>query len=172
MRAVFTTVSAIVLVAGLVVFISSRNGARVADVPGPAVSPAANATALYGKPIEVPARALATARRFIQTAVLRSDVAASWKLATPKERGGLTRAQWSTGDIPVVPYPRKGFSGARFKIVRSRQHDILIQVLLTSHTLGVPPSVDFLEMVPSGDRWLVSYWAPRGVNPPVPAAQP
>jgi hypothetical protein len=171
-RAVFTTVSVIVLVAGLVVFLSSRNGAPSATVPGPAIVSPPSATALYGTRIPLPPQALATARRFIQTAVLRAHVGAAWALATPKERGGLTRAQWDTGDIPVVPYARKGFSGARFTIARSRQHDILIQVLMTSHTLGVKPSVDFLELVPSGSRWLVSYWAPRGENPPVPAAQP
>jgi hypothetical protein len=74
--------------------------------------------------------------------------------------------------MPVVPYPRKGLSGARFKILRSRQRDVLIQVLLTSHTLGVKPSVDFLELVPSGGRWLVTYWAPQGQNPPLPSATP
>jgi hypothetical protein len=169
-RAVFSTLAVIVLITGLVVFISSRNDGRAADVPGPAVSPTANS---YGKPIKLPPQAVRTARMFIQTAVLRTDAEAAWKLTTAKERGGLTQAQWRTGDIPVVPYPRKGVSGARFKIARSRQHDVLIQVLLTSHTLGVKPSVDYLEMVPSGGgRWLVDYWAPQGVNPAVPAAQP
>lgn len=170
-RAVFTTVSVIVLVAGLVVFLTSRNGPS-AGAPGPAVASPTSATALYGKRIAMPPQAVATARKFIQTAVLRANVGAAWALTTPKERAGFTRAQWDTGDIPVVPYTRKGFSGARFTIARSRQRDILIQVLLSSHTLGVKPSVDFLEMVPSGGRWLVSYWAPRGENPPVPAAQP
>jgi len=127
---------------------------------------------INGQPIKLPRAAVHAAQRFIQTAVLRQDVAASWDMATPKERGGLSRAQWNTGNIPVVPYPRRGFSGARFQTVRSRQRDILLQVLLTSHTLGVKPSVDFLELVPRGGRWLVAYWAPRGENPPVPAAQP
>jgi hypothetical protein len=74
--------------------------------------------------------------------------------------------------MPVVPYPRKGFSGARFTIIRSRLHDVLIQVLLSSHTLGVKPTVNFLELVPSGGRWLVTYWAPQGENPPLPSATP
>jgi hypothetical protein len=171
-RTVFATVAGIVLVAGLVVFINSRNGVRVADVPGSALAPAQNATALYGKPIKMPPEAFATARRFVQTAVLRNDVAAAWNIVTPKVRGGLTHAQWDTGTIPVVPYPRERFGGAKFKVDRARQRDILLEVLLSSHKLGVPPTDDFLEMVPRGGRWLVSYFAPRGQNPPVPAAQP
>ena len=172
-RTVLSAVAAIVLVTGLVLFVESRHSASVASgTGGPAIASPQSPTALYGTPIKLPPAAVQTAQKFIRTAVLRKDVAASWALATPKERGGLTHAQWNTGDIPVVPYQHKGFSGARFTIVRSRQRDILLQVLLTSHTLGVKPSVDFLEMVPRGGRWLVTYWAPRGENPPVPAAQP
>jgi hypothetical protein len=171
-RAVFTTVSVIVLIAGLVVYVSSRDGARVAAGDGPAVAPTKSAEQLYGPEIKLPPEAVRTARRFIQTAVLRQDTAASWVLVTPKERAGTSEAQWDRGDMPVVPYPRKGFSGARFNIIRSRQRDVLIQVLLSSHTLGVKPTTDFLELVPSGGRWLVTYWAPQGQNPPLPSANP
>jgi hypothetical protein len=171
-RAVFTTVAVVVLIAGLVVFITSRNGVREASSPGPATAPPPSAAKLYGPRITLPPEAEQTARRFIQTAVLRHDTAASWALVTPKERAGTSQAEWAKGNMPVVPYPRKGFSGARFNVVRSRQRDILIQVLLSSHTLGVKPSTDFLELVPSGGRWLVTYWAPQGQNPPLPSATP
>jgi hypothetical protein len=170
-RLVFTTVSVIVLLAGLVVYISSRHGGE-ASSPGSALAATPSAAKLYGSQITLPPEAVHTARRFIQTAVLRHDPAASWALVTPKERAGTSQAQWDKGNMPVVPYPRKGLSGARFKILRSRQRDVLIQVLLTSHTLGVKPSVDFLELVPSGGRWLVTYWAPQGQNPPLPSATP
>jgi len=171
-RAVFTTISVIVLIAGFVVYVSSRNGVKLADSPGSPLASTPSQTALYGKPIAVPPKAVATARKFIQTAVLRTDVAAAWPLVTPKVRGGLTRAQWNTGTIPVVPYPSEKFGGAKFKIDRSRQRDILIEVLLSSHKLGVAPIDDFIELVPRGGRWLVQDFVPRGVNPPVPAAQP
>src|SRR6185312_7438006 len=95
-RAVFTTVSVIVLIAGLVVYGSSRDGAKVAEQ-------------LYGPEIAAPKSALRTAQKFIQTAVQRNDVGAAWALVTPHMRGGLTRAQWNTGNIPVVPYPREKF---------------------------------------------------------------
>lgn len=47
---------------------------------------------------------------FVATAVRRHDVAESYGLVTPQERGGMTRAQWAKGDIPVYPYPARGTS--------------------------------------------------------------
>ena len=128
--------------------------------------------AQYGKPDPLPPAAVRTAQKFIQTAVLRKDVAASWAITTTTERAGFTRAQWATGNIPVVPFPRQKFGSAKFKIDRSRQRDILLEVLLTSKKLGVAPIDDFIELVPQRQGWLVTYFAPRGVNPPVPSAQP
>jgi hypothetical protein len=171
-RAVFSTLAVIVLVTGLVLFVESRHPASVASATGGPAVYTASQTALYGKPIPLPPKAVRTAQKFIQTAVLRKDVAASWALTTPKERAGFSQTRWDAGDIPVVPFPSLKFSGARFKIDRSRVRSILLEVLLTSHKLGVAPSDNFLELVPSGHGWLVSYYAPVGENPPVPAAQP
>ena len=172
-RAVFSTVSVIVLVAGVIVYASSRNPVKEATTPGSALAAPPNAEKLYGPKIAVPKQALTTARRFIDAAVLREDVAAAWPISTAKVHGGLTKARWDTGNIPVVPYPRQKFGGARFKVDRSRQRDILLEVLLSSHKLGVQPVDFFMELVPAGPgRWVVQNYAPRGVNPPIPAAQP
>jgi hypothetical protein len=164
-RAVFSAIAVIVLVAGVVVYASTRNSVKVADTP--------NAEQLYGPKIAMPKPALTTAKRFIDAAVLRKDVAAAWGISTAKVHGGLSRARWDTGAIPVVPYPAQKFGGARFKVDRSRQRDILLEVLLTSHKLGVQPTDFFMELVPAGGgTWVVQNYAPRGVNPPIPAAQP
>jgi hypothetical protein len=172
-RSVLVTISVIVLVAGVVVYASSRNGVKVADAPGSALASQPNAEKLYGPKIAVPKRALATAKRFIDAAVLRKDVAAAWAISTANVHGGLTKARWDSGVIPVVPYPREKFGGARFKVDRSRQRDILLEVLLSSHKVGVAPVDFFMELVPGGGgRWVVQNYAPRGVNPPLPAAQP
>jgi hypothetical protein len=172
-RAVLSTVAVIVLVAGVIVYASSRNGVKVADTPGSALAAKPNAEKLYGPTITVPKQALSTAKRFVDAAVLRKDVAAAWAISTAKVHGGLTRARWDTGAIPIVPYPREKFGGARFKVDRSRQRDVLLEVLLSSHKSGVQPVDFFMELVPAGGgRWLVQNYAPRGVNPPVPAAQP
>jgi hypothetical protein len=42
---------------------------------------------------------------WIETAVRREHVGESWALTHPELRRGFTRAQWSTGSIPAVPYP-------------------------------------------------------------------
>jgi hypothetical protein len=172
-RAVFSTVAVIVLVAGVIVYASSRNSVKVATTPGPAIAPTPSAAKLYGPKIALPNQALATAKRFVDAAVLRKDVAAAWAISTPNVHGGLTRARWDTGSIPVVPYPSEKFGGARFKVDRSRQRDVLLEVLLSSHKSGVQPVDFFMELVPAGaGTWVVQNYAPRGVNPPVPAAQP
>lgn len=172
-RAVFSTVAVIVLVAGVIVYASTRDSVSVAHVPGSALAATPNAQRLYGPTIATPKRALDTAKRFIDAAVLRKDVSAAWAISTANVHGGLTRARWDTGNIPVVPYPREKFGGARFKVDRSRQRDILLEVLLSSHKSGVQPVDFFMELVPAGGGgWLVKNYAPRGVNPPVPAAQP
>ena len=45
---------------------------------------------------------------FVRTAVRRNDLAASWHLIHPNLKQGMTKEQWLTGDIPVVPFPAKG----------------------------------------------------------------
>src|SRR5579871_2940925 len=74
-RAVLSTISVIVLVAGVIVYASSRNGVKVADVPGSAIAPLPNQAKLYGPKIALPKEALGVAQKFIDDAVLRKDVA-------------------------------------------------------------------------------------------------
>src|SRR5579871_6224491 len=81
-RAVLSTVSVIVLVAGVIVYASSRNGVKVADVPGSALAAQPSQAKLYGPKIAMPKEALTVARRFIDGAVLRKDVAAAWAIST------------------------------------------------------------------------------------------
>ena len=50
----------------------------------------------------------ATLDVFVNHAVKRKDVAKSYDVVTPELRGGMTRAQWSRGEIPVYPYPAAG----------------------------------------------------------------
>jgi hypothetical protein len=48
---------------------------------------------------------LTVVRRFIDTAVSGEDIDASWDLVSPDFRAGLTRKQWASGEMPVVPFP-------------------------------------------------------------------
>ena len=172
-RAVFTTVSVIVLLAGLVVYVSSRDGVRVADDARLGDRDAAE----RGQALRAADHAAAAGARNGAAASSRPPSCAP----TSRPRGRSSRRTCAAASpgrsgipatIPVVPYPREKFGGAKFKIDRSRQRDILLEVLLTSHKLGVAPIDDFVELVPRRGRWLVQDFSPRGVNPPIPAAQP
>ena len=47
---------------------------------------------------------------FVRTAVRRHNLEASWPLIHPNLKQGLSKKEWLTGDIPVVPFPAKGSS--------------------------------------------------------------
>ena len=136
----------------------------------PPLRAGADAAALApGRPERVPltresrAAALATAERFLETAVQRKDLAESWGLAHPELRQGMTRAEWLTGDIPVVPYP---VATARWKLDFSYRDSIGIQVLLepreNSGERAMAFAMELRTTTAAPRRWLVSSWAPMG----------
>ncbi len=166
----FAALAAAVLVAGLAVrYEQVHPGGAVYRSPGP--NPFTAQESDYGKVIPLPAGAESLAKRFISTAVLRTDTAASYSLVTPQLRAGYTRAAWANGDIPVQPFPKSAFGGARDHVVRSRSKSVLFLVAIGSTKPSVKAGEYFLELVPVQGRWLVSYWAPKGVQPPLPSNQ-
>jgi hypothetical protein len=121
------------------------------------------------------AAAVLTARRFLETAVLRRNVEDSWELVHPELRQGMTRAEWSTGDIPVTPYP---VDSARWRLGYSHEREVGLEVYVLPKTGSEVRSMVFdLELKAAGRgserRWLVSSWSPRGgtlfAAPPVPS---
>jgi hypothetical protein len=112
------------------------------------------------------AHALATAANFVTHAVARRKVEAAYDLAHPSLRSGITRAEWRTQDIPVVPYPVRE---ARWKIEYSYEDALGLQVMLFP-TAGsrLRPELFVMELKPSGHgkahKWLVSSWAPTGMT--------
>jgi hypothetical protein len=119
---------------------------------------------LVKAPLSTEARRVAI--RFIQTAVAREDLAEAWTLVGPNLRGGLTRAEWVTGNNPVVPYPIERLDVAPYKVDASYTTSALIEVaLLPRKNAGVRAQVFFLELkkLGAGDesRWVVDNWVPR-----------
>jgi hypothetical protein len=119
------------------------------------------------------ARVLATAANFVTHAVARRKVEEAYDLVAPSLRGGLTRAQWRSGTIPVVPFP---VEQARWRLEYTDEDAIGLQVLLLpTEGSGLRPELFDMELAPSGrggkQRFLVTSWAPRGVaSGGVPAA--
>jgi hypothetical protein len=114
------------------------------------------------------AQALTTAANFVKTAVARRHVERSWQLASPSLRQGYTRAEWSGGEIPVVPYP---VAQARWKLDYSYPDALGLQVLLYPEPgSGMRPNLFLMELKPVGDRahrhWVVDSWLPSGVANP------
>lgn len=110
--------------------------------------------------------ALATARTFLQTAVAREHVARSWPLVHPKLRQGLTKRQWATGSIPIVPYP---VDVARWRLGYSTVEAVGFEVLLLPAAgASLQPQAFDIELMQLGSgkarRWMVSSWAPRSAG--------
>jgi hypothetical protein len=122
------------------------------------------------------AAVLDVAQRFVTSAVVRSRVAESWELAHPDLRQGLTRREWTTGDIPVVPYP---VDSARWRLGYSYADRVGLEVyVLPRPGARVRAMVFDMELKPAGSgegrRWRVSSWVPRssGARQPPPPSSP
>ena len=107
-----------------------------------------------------------TVQQFVQTAVVRKDLARAWPLASPLMRQGMTRRDWERGDIPVQPYPAAAFESAawqlRYRSERTLGIDIMVQPKEGS---GGPVAVYSAELTAAGSgpprRFLVDYWIPQ-----------
>lgn len=123
------------------------------------------------------AAVLDVAQRFVTSAVLRTGVAESWELAHSDLRQGLTRREWTTGDIPVVPYP---VDTARWRLGYSYVDRVGLEVYVFPRPGERVRAMVFdmeLKSQRSGDgrRWRVASWAPRasgqGQPPPPPSPE-
>ena len=111
------------------------------------------------------------AGRFILTAVARKNLAASYKLVHPDLKQGMTLAQWTKGDIPVVYYPTGNLDFASYKIDHSLADDVVLEVLLVpGKGSDQKPASFFIGLKRVGGEkgpWKVYYWAPN-FRPAVP----
>jgi hypothetical protein len=120
--------------------------------------------------VSVDPQARRVAGRFILTAVARQNLAESYDLAHPELRNGFTRAQWKTGNIPVIPFPASDLDFASFKVEYSFANEVVLKVLLVPAGTNVTPASFFIGLKRVGGKdgpWRVYYWAPN-VKPAVP----
>lgn len=119
------------------------------------------------KKAPLPKEAKQVAIRFVQTAVARENLEEAWELVGPNLRGGLTRAEWITGDNPVVPYPIDQLAVAPYKIDESFVDSALLEVaLLPRDGANIRSQIFFLGLKRVGEgentHWIVDNWVPRG----------
>ena len=153
-----------VAVAGAFVSIFYWNTATVVETPRHGQAD------VYVPPIPVKMAAaerravIATAARFVETAVKRDHAERAYELVGPNLRNGTTRAHWRDGDIPVIPYP---VDDARWKFDYSYTDEIGLQVAVFPEAgEEVRPMVFNMSLraVGAGSKrhWLVDSWSPRG----------
>jgi hypothetical protein len=133
--------------------------------------PMSNAPARLAEPEPKPEKltrkgandALRVAAQFINTAVTRHHVEASWPLSSRALRAGYTRRTWSRGEIPVVPYP--SVREARWQLDYSIHNAMGLKVALFPRPgTRVQPAVFYIDLKRVGrgsDRhWVVDGWQP------------
>jgi hypothetical protein len=116
------------------------------------------------------------AQQFVATAVLRNHPERSYDLTDAAFHQGMTRAEWRTGNIPVVPYPRKALAVVKWKLDYSYKDRVGLKVSFQpKRTATVGGMVFNIELhragTPGHRRWLVGYWTPAGLEGPAPVRQ-
>lgn len=127
------------------------------------------------KKVPVSDEAKAVATKWILGAVSREDLAGTFDLTHADIRGSMTRAEWESGNIPVIPYPVDKIYEGRWRVDYSYEDEALLEVGLIPSEKASERALTFyigLKKVGEGAdaRWVVNYWSPR-YRPPVPVAQ-
>jgi hypothetical protein len=108
------------------------------------------------------------ARKFIETAVARKNLAQAYSLVTEQIRQGQSLKSWKTGNIAVIPYPVDAVKYAPMKIDFSYPNEAQIEVaLLPKPGSNVRGQLFLMDLVRQDGKWLVNSWVPRA-SPPVP----
>lgn len=127
------------------------------------------------KKVPVSDDAKSVAEQWIMGAVTRRDLKGTYDLTHQDIRGSMTRDEWETGNIPVVPYPADKIYEGRWRVDYSYEDEALLEVGLIPGEGQSERALTFyigLKRVGEGAnaRWVVNYWSPR-YRPPVPLAQ-
>ena len=177
-------VSALVLIAGVVAFVTVRLGSSDSSSSAVGTVPSGygsedfdpSATIPTPKESDVPKEAREAAGEFVLAAVGREDLPKAWKLADKelKDACACTYKEWLTGDIPVQYFPTKGLEGAAFSVNEVSDGRVVLEVLLTpgANKDGLKATAFYIGLRQRGGKdapWLVDYWAPVNVVA-VPAA--
>jgi hypothetical protein len=114
-------------------------------------------------------QAVAIGRRFLLSAVVRRDLNWAYDHVHPSLKGTMSRAEWNTGAIPVIPCDASNASTTAFIPKFSLQREVEFEVALIPKPNSVycgTRAVRFYMALqrehdqPNG-RWLVSYWEPN-----------
>ena len=119
-----------------------------------------------------PVAADTVARRFIDGAVLRHDLSASYELLTVAARGRTDRATWLTGNIPVVPIVPRSARVRRYDVLSVYLNPQGTKLTTTYAVAGTRPGASGLILLGQGTvfmrretgAWRVEAYLPVGVG--------
>ncbi len=98
---------------------------------------------------------------FVVHAVARHGVAKSYDLVTPYLRGGTDRKHWSSGSIPVYPYPAAGKKFHHWKLDYVDSGDVGIELMLEPRKgANTGPVIFNIDLKRGHGRWLVDSFLP------------
>jgi hypothetical protein len=111
------------------------------------------------------AAAESTLGKFVRSAFIRRDLAASWPLATAHMKLGTSHADWLSGDLPVVPYPANAFRTfgltPKYSYKGVLGYDVLVLPKATTAGSTAGQQVYACELHDVRGSWLVDFCYPR-----------
>jgi hypothetical protein len=118
--------------------------------------------------------AIAIARKFLTTAVVRKNLDWAYDHVHPNLKGRMSRKEWDKGTIPVIPFDAQNAGTTAFIPMFHLREEVefLIFLVPKRHAVyaGDQPRQFFIALERERDtprgRWLVSYFEPD-YRPPV-----
>jgi hypothetical protein len=157
-------------VVALIVFVILPNkptkDAKISNVPAQLAKPDPK------RPVDP--EAIKIAREFLLTAVVRKNLNWAYDHVHPNIKGRMSRKEWDTGNIPVIPCDAQNANTTAFITQFSYQREVEFEIALVPkpHSVycGARPVRFYIALQRDHDkpngRWLVSYWEPHW-RPPV-----
>ena len=97
---------------------------------------------------------------FVNHAVKRQDVAASYDVVAPELKEGITRKEWATGDIPAYPYPARGTTHG-WTILYVTRDEVAVNLILRPKPGVKMRGILFnLYLRPAHGKWLIDSFMP------------
>jgi len=158
-------VSGIVFLAGVVAIITVY-ATRGSSTPAAVNPPSNSSNTTPPKHVKAAADALGVARKFLETAPLRTNMAEAYTLVGPNLKAGTSPQEWKKGNNPVVPYPANNAKTTAMLVKSSHPNDLLLYVnLVPKPGMGYKPQAFSVELNKLNGRWVVNSFQPLYQHP-------
>jgi hypothetical protein len=97
---------------------------------------------------------------FVNSAVKRQHVMASYDLVTPAMRSGVSRSEWAKGNLPVYAYPARGSTFHEWTVDFASPTEVGFELMIASRKSKSDSIVIIGEVKKIRGRWLVDSFTP------------